>query len=1288
MDAAQSPNGAEGNAKLSDFLGNMGVELGPNMKKKEEYEEEEEECDEKQQQQQKNSSNGGSVAFYKLFSFADPLDYVLMFFGTVGACGHGAAIPVFFIFFGKLIDSFGSRSNDPDKMASEVAKHALQFVYLGLVIMASGWIEVSCWMQTGERQSDRMRMHYLKSMLSQDVSFFDTSASTGEIISCISSDVVLVQDVICDKVGHYLHYMARFITGFAVGFSSVWQLTLLTVAVVPLMAIAGGTYAAITTGLSKKSQVAYAEAGKVAEEAISQVRAVYSFVGETKAIQAYSRALENSLNLGKKGGFAKGLGVGFTYGLMFGAWALLLWYAGILVRHGVTNGGEAFTTILNVIISGISLGQAAPNLAAFSKGKTAAYNIITMIKRKPAMSQILLEGKTLPHVDGNIELHQVCFSYPSRPDIVFQEFCLSIPAGKTVAIVGHSGSGKSTIISLIERFYDPTAGEVLLDGHDVRSLQLKWLRGQIGLVSQEPALFATSIIENILYGKENASMEEIMEAAKAANAHSFIENLPDGYNTQVGERGTQLSGGQKQRVAIARAMLKSPKVLLLDEATSALDAESERIVQEALDYIMIGRTTVIVAHRLSTIRNADTIAVVQDGKIVESGSHKELMSKGKDGVYTSLVRLQETTASKATHEGLESSRQSRQSIESSSSLKSFSLGVNSTTSDSMDCENGDIEVSKLQEPLSSLRPSIVRLLKLNKPEWPFAVLGTLGAIMAGVETPLFALAISQVLITFYSPDKLHMKHEVQKIALIFSGAAVATVPIYLLQHYFYTLMGERLTMRIREMMFSAILRNEIGWFDASENSSGLLTSRLAADATLVRGTIADRMSTIAQNVALSVTAFVIAFMLDWRVTLVILATFPLLIGASVGEHLFLKGFGGDLNMAYSKASMVAGEAVSNIRTVVAFCAEERVINLFARELVEPKKKNILRGQIAGLGYGTSQLCMFGSYGLALWYASLLVKKGEADFGRIMKAFMVLIITAFGVAETLALAPDIVKGSQVLGPVFRILDRKTKIEPDDPTAEEVTQVIGDIEMRHVKFNYPARPDITIFEDLSLQIQAGTSLALVGPSGSGKSSVVALLIRFYDPTSGAVLIDGKDIRKLKLRSLRQHIALVQQEPALFATTIYENIRYGKDEASEAEVMEAAKAANAHSFISSLPDGYQTDVGERGMQLSGGQKQRVAIARAILKDPAILLLDEATSALDAASEKVVQAALDELMRGRTSVVVAHRLSTVQKADTIAVLHDGKVKEQGNPLQLISRPDSDYAQLVRLQQWTRPEM
>ncbi|CAM6016899.1 unnamed protein product [Sphagnum balticum] len=1015
-----------------------------------------------------------SVPYYKLFSFADGYDFLLMFLGATGACVHGVAIPIFFVFFGKLINAFGQYYADPEKMSAEVAKNALYFLYLAIVVLISAWLEVACWMQTGERQSARMRISYLQAMLSQDVGFFDTDCTTGEIVSRISSDTLLVQDAISEKAGNYLHYMARFFAGFAVGFSSVWQLTLVTLAVVPLIALAGGAYAVVMIGITSKSQKAYSNAGEIAEEAIAQIRTVYSFVGESKAVRAYKRALETTLKLGKRAGLAKGLGVGCTYGLLFGAWALLLWYASTLVLSKVTNGGQAFTTILNVIISGIALGQAAPNLTTFGKGKAAGYNILEMISRKPLVDRNT-DGAILCQVRGQIQLQNVWFSYPSRKDIpVFQNFCLTIPAGKMAAIVGGSGSGKSTVISLIERFYDPCSGEVLLDGFNIKNLELQWLREQIGLVNQEPALFATTA------------------------------------------------------------------------------------------------------------------------------------------------------------------------------------------------------------------PSMWRLMKLNSPEWPYALLGSLGAIMAGCETPLFALAISHMLVTFYNPNASFVHHEVARICFIFAAATVVTVGIYVLQHFFFGLTGERLTMRIRELMFQSILQQEVGWFDDEANNSSLLAARLATDATMVRAAVGDRMSTILQNLALVITAFCIAFYLQWRVAAVILGTFPLLISAAVGEQLFLKGFGGDLSKAYGRASMVAGEAVGNIRTVAAFCAEEKVLDLFMRELEEPNKQMVMRGQLSGFGYGLSQFCMYSSYGLALWYASTLVREGKAQFGDVLKTFMVLIITAFGVAETLALAPDIVKGSKALSSIFVILDRQTAINPDNPVAEEVTSVSGDIELRHVDFAYPARPDVQLFTDFSLKVKGGRSLALVGASGSGKSSVIALIARFYDPLAGKVMINGKDIRNMKLKSLRRHIGLVSQEPSLFACTIYENIVYGRDGATESEVIEAAKAANAHSFISGLPDGYQTEVGERGVQLSGGQKQRVAIARAVLKDPEILLLDEATSALDAQSEKVVQEALDRLMLGRTTVVVAHRLSTIRNTHSIAVIHEGQIVEQGSHQTLMSKVGGTYAQLISLQQHT----
>ncbi|PPD80757.1 hypothetical protein ES288_D03G215300v1 [Gossypium darwinii] len=1216
------------------------------------------------------------VPLLKLFSFADFYDHVLMGLGSLGACVHGASVPVFFIFFGKLINIIGMAYLFPKEASHKVAKYSLDFVYLSVAILFSSWIEVACWMHTGERQAAKMRMAYLKSMLNQDISLFDTEASTGEVISAITSDIIVVQDALSEKVGNFMHYISRFIAGFSIGFARVWQISLVTLSIVPLIALAGGIYAYVATGLIARVRNSYVKAGEIAEEVIGNVRTVQAFAGEEMAVKSYKDALMNTYTYGKKAGLTKGLGLGSLHCVLFVSWALLVWFTSIVVHKNIANGGDSFTTMLNVVISGLSLGQAAPDISAFIRARAAAYPIFEMIERNTISKTSSKTGRKLSKVEGNIELKNVSFSYPSRPDVViFDRFCLNIPAGKIVALVGGSGSGKSTVISLIERFYEPLAGEILLDGNNIKDLDLKWLRQQIGLVNQEPALFATTIRENILYGNDDATLDEITRAAKLSEAIAFINNLPDRFETQVGERGIQLSGGQKQRIAISRAIVKNPSILLLDEATSALDAESEKSVQEALDRVMVGRTTVVVAHRLSTIRNADVIAVVQSGKIVETGTHDELISN-PNSTYSSLVQLQETSPlQRYPSQGPTLSRPLSVSYSRELSRTRTSFGESFLSEkDSVSRAGADaIDAGKQ----SYVSPG--RLYSMIGPDWYYGVFGTVTALIAGAQMPLFALGVSQALVAYYM-DWETTCHEVKKIAILFCCAAVITVIVHAIEHLCFGIMGERLTLRVREGMFSVILKNEIAWFDDLNNASSMLASRLETDATFLRGVVVDRTSILIQNVGLVIAAFIIAFILNWRITLIILATFPLIISGHISEKLFMQGYGGNLSKAYLKANMIAGEAVSNMRTVAAFCAEEKILDLYARELIEPSERSFKRGQIAGIFYGISQFFIFSSYGLALWYGSVLMGKELASFKSVMKSFMVLIVTALAMGETLALVPDLLKGNQMVASVFEIMDRKTQVVGD--AGEELTNVEGTIELKGVHFSYPSRPDVVIFKDFDLKVRSGKSMALVGQSGSGKSSVLALILRFYDPTSGKVMIDGRDIKKLKLKSLRKHIGLVQQEPALFATSIYENILYGKEGASESEVIEAAKLANAHSFISSLPEGYSTKVGERGVQLSGGQKQRVAIARAVLKNPEILLLDEATSALDVESERVVQQALDRLMRNRTTVMVAHRLSTIKNADRISVIQGGRIIEQGTHSSLIENRNGPYFKLINLQQ------
>eukprot|EP00249_Psilotum_nudum_P007035 c20262_g1_i1 orf=553-2652(-) len=688
---------------------------------------------------------------------------------------------------------------------------------------------------------------------------------------------------------------------------------------------------------------------------------------------------------------------------------------------------------------------------------------------------------------------------------------------------------------------------------------------------------------------------------------------------------------------------------------------------------MVGRTTIMVAHRLSTIHDADIITVLEQGKVVESGTHEQLLARA--GAYANLISIQEEVMKKPVEE-MDIDRMSRHSRGSSLTLKAFSFRLSMQS---------DMESQGFQEPQLErrvyARPSLKGLIKLHAPEWYYGFLGILGAVTAGGSMPILVLGVTQGLIAFYSTTPGYLSVEVRKLCVLLLCSGIATFVFFLLEHYFFGVVGEHVTFRVRHLMFSRILRNEVGWFEDENNSSSKIASRLSSDALLVKAAVGDLLCTLAHNVSLMVTAFVVAFLFQWRITLVMVATLPIIVSSAAAQRQFLRGFGGNISKAYLRANMVAGEAVGNIRTIAAFCAEEKVLNLFCSELERPAKDTFMRGQVAGIAFGVSQCCMFCSYAMTLWYGSFLIKKGRTEFGPMVKSFTVLLVTALGIAETLLLAPDIIEGLRSVGSVFEVLDRRTEIDPDDPKADEVTELRGLIELKHVKFRYPSRTEVQIFEDLNLKVSPGRSLALVGASGSGKTSVIALIARFYDPLSGRVMVDGKDIRKFKLRSLRRHIALVQQEPSLFSTTVYENIIYGKDGASEAEVIQAAKSANAHDFISALPNGYHTEVGERGVQLSGGQKQRVAIARAVLKKPSILLLDEATSALDAESERAVQEALDNLMKSRTTVVVAHRLSTIQHVDVISVLDAGQIVEQGRHVELLRR-EGAYSRLVQHQQ------
>ncbi|KAL6581160.1 ABC transporter B member 20 [Orobanche minor] len=1139
--------------------------------------------------------------------------------------------------------------------------------------------------------------------------------------------------------------------------------------------------------------------------AVSYIRTLYSFTNETLAKYSYATSLQATLRYGILISLVQGLGLGFTYGLAICSCALQLWVGRSLVTHGRAHGGEIVAALFAVILSGLGLNQAATNFYSFEQGRIAAYRLFEMISR--SSSTVDHDGLTLASVHGNIEFRNVYFSYLSRPEIpILSGFYLTVPAKKAVALVGRNGSGKSSIIPLMERFYDPTLGEVLLDGENIKNLKLEWLRSQIGLVTQEPALLSLSIKDNIAYGR-NASLDQIEEAAKIAHAHAFISSLDKGYDTQVGRPCLVMTEEQKIKLSVARAVLSNPSILLLDEVTGGLDFEAERSVQEALDVLMLGRSTIIIARRLSLIKNADYIAVMEEGQLVEMGTHAELINL--DGLYAELLKceqatklprrmpmrnyketatfniekdscassiFQEPTSPKmakspsllrlAGHHMFQpaditfSSRGSPQ-ILSPPPEEMIENGVSMDTTDKeptikrqdsfemrlpelpkIDVHSAQRQtnVSDPESPISPLltsdpknershsqtfsrplsqfdnipttmketkgtsspeEPSLWRLVELSLAEWLYAVLGSIGAAIFGSFNPFLAYVIALIVTAYYRADVRHhhIQQEIDRWCLIISGMGIVTVIANFLQHFYFGIMGEKMTERVRRMMFSAMLRNEVGWFDEEENSADNLSMRLANDATFVRAAFSNRLSIFIQDSAAVVVAVLIGFFLQWRLALVALATLPVLMVSAIAQtsqisckiaecmgnlpprhkKLWLAGFSKGIQEMHRKASLVLEDAVRNIYTVVAFCAGSKVMELYRVQLGRIFKKSFFQGMAIGFAFGFSQFLLFACNALLLWYTAVSVKNGYMTLATALKEYMVFSFATFALVEPFGLAPYILKRRNSLKSVFEIIDRAPKIDPDDNSALKPANVYGSIELKNVDFCYPIRREVLILSNFSLKVNGGQTVAVVGVSGSGKSTIISLIERFYDPVSGQILLDGRDLKTYNLRWLRNHLGLVQQEPIIFATTIRENIIYARHNASEAEMKEAARIANAHHFISSLPHGYDTHVGMRGVDLTPGQKQRIAIARVILKNAPILLLDEASSSIESESSRVVQEALDTLVMGnKTTILIAHRAAMMRHVDNIVVLNGGRIVEEGTHDTLMAK-NSLYVRLMQ---------
>ncbi|CAF4420485.1 unnamed protein product, partial [Rotaria sp. Silwood2] len=657
-----------------------------------------------------------------------------------------------------------------------------------------------------------------------------------------------------------------------------------------------------------------------------------------------------------------------------------------------------------------------PFFQSFSEARGAAAEVFRLIEEGNNVDvneKVVWKEYTesFYNIDGDIEFDNVNFTYPSRKDAsVLRNLSFIARAGQTTALVGSNGSGKSTCISLFLRYYEPSSGQIRISGQQLTDYNVQQLRQSIGVVNQEPILFGISIYENIRFGKVNATRAEIEQAARDANAHNFIMQLPNKYETLAGERGIQLSGGEKQRIALARALVKQPKFLLLDEATSALDNISERLVQEALDRACKGRTTIVIAHRLTTIQNAHQIYLLDNGSVIEQGTHKTLMAK----------------------QG--------------------------------------------------------------------------ACVLNGAAQPMFAVLLAKTV-----------------------------------DYTAFAISGSQLTQRIRSKAFACLLRQEVAYFDRSDNNSGAIYNRLSSDASAIQEMTGTRLGAICEALSMMFFGLLLGSFISWQLTLI--AVGPLFIIAIV--------------------------TYTDVRVRL-------WMNHQSNQIVE-------------------RACT---------------------------------VRSNRIASSLSAAKMF----------FDLFERIPTIDNSSTEGQELIDFRGEIKFDNVKFIYPTRPTSIILNQFQLDIKPSQRVALVGTSGCGKSTIIQLLERFYDTTSGQILLDGVDIRLLNIHWLRSHFGLVSQEPVLFDLTIAENIAYGLENVPMEHIINAARKANIHQFIDRLPQGYETKVGLKGSFLSGGEKQRIAIARILLRRPKVLLLDEATSAMDSHNEELVQEALEETITEKKTSLLLH--------------------------------------------------
>lgn len=987
---------------------------------------------------------------------------------------------------------------------------------------------------------------------------------------------------------------------------------------------------------------------------------------------------------------------------------------------------------LTYLLASLILSQAAPFLRSFDAATVAFAKLEADMNRPTAIDGTIEDPENAsPQFQGTVELRNVGFTFASRPDNpVLQNLSFICPAGQQTAIVGLSGSGKSTVTGLIARLYNANEGQVLLDGHDVKDLGVRSVRGQISLVQQEPCLLARSILENIALGLVSSPKHEnlrntlmddtlsklarlvrdgkdlrsaartygpqvqeivdlVLDAAALADAASFIDRLDEGYGTSVGGKGNLISGGQKQRISLARALIKDPRILILDEATASLDSASELRIQRALEKVALGRTVITVAHRLSTIRNADNIIVMRQGRLVEQGSHQALIATG--GAYAELVHLQGLNVSSGDPEDVESILSSA----STEKLNEKSEPIETSTETEVEgfkgkaAETDHSTNNKADEP--SFASTARSMTSLFRPYSFPLILATSGAIVIGgtycASAAIFGNVVGKL---SYCETPEAIRHAGELFGLLFFVLAIVEFLANFVSWSLFGWVAEQVIYKVRVLSLRSILEQDLAWHEAKDRNPSLLLGLISQDSNALNGLAGSVICTILSIFVSLIATITMTHIIAWKIAVVCLAMVPLLLGAGYMRVTTVAAFEEKHLEAFADSNAITIEAVNSMKTLQCYSLEHEVLGTYRRSLQEPMRQITKQSAWANLwlavGYGLSNFL----YALAYWWGSTRIIAGEYTQTQFFIVQLALLVSSQLWGQAFALAPDVSRALSATRRLLNVLELgstkklSARLEPmpDIEAAPSVNEKApslaggASINFKQVKFSYPARPDTRVLHGLDMSIRPGQFAALAGPSGAGKSTIISLVERLYVPDSGSVEINGRDIAHSDL-SFRHNIAYVPQQSVIFNGTVRFNLTLGArpdQSPSQADLEQACKLANIHDTIMSMPNGYDSDCGPNGDRLSGGQKQRLAIARALIRKPQLLLLDESTSALDAESERLLQEGLEKATKdlNMTVIAIAHRLYTIRKADVIFLIEDGKCVDRGTHAQLVQRSES----------------